>query len=117
MAHIIRAELAGSRRCSALGLTIQSYAPVCVLARKLIAAGFSPDRLLEVYRGPTLCFRVPLAKAARLTVTERDRGGIHFERWKPLPSSAGSAPTARTGPVHAEGHRGAQDRASVEVVR
>jgi len=62
----IRAELAGSRHCSALGLSVNAYAPVLVLARTRIRAGFDPNRLIEVYRGSTtlLCFRVKLATAA-----------------------------------------------------
>jgi len=70
----IIAELEGSRRCSALGLSVNSYAPVCALGRQLVHAGYEPDCILEVYRGTTLCFRVRLAVAARLTVEDGKDG-------------------------------------------
>ena len=45
--QVIRAELFGARHCFALGISVQAYAPVCALARKLIAAGHHGDRQLE----------------------------------------------------------------------
>ena len=44
----IRAELAGSDSCSALGITISSSSPVLALCRKLVQAGFDPSTPLEV---------------------------------------------------------------------
>ena len=78
----IRTELSGDRRCSALGLTVNAYTPVLTLARQLIRAGFPPDRILEVYRGTTLCFSVPLATAARLEVRDSNRGRPIFVPWR-----------------------------------
>src|SRR6516162_9524967 len=79
----IHAELSGDRRCAALGITVDAYAPVLTLARRLIRAGLPPDRILEVYRGATLCFRVPLAVAARLTVEDSSNGVPRFRRYRP----------------------------------
>ena len=78
----IRAELSGSRRCSTLGIVVNAYAPVLTLARQLIRAGFPPDRILEVYRGATLCFRVPLAVAARLTVEDSSDRPPRFRQYR-----------------------------------
>jgi hypothetical protein len=76
----IHAELSGDRRCAALGITVDAYAPVLTLARRLIRAGLPPDRILEVYRSTTLCFCVPLATAATLTVEDSPNGVPRF-RW------------------------------------
>src|SRR5262245_58909528 len=78
----IRAELSGDRRCSALGTVVNAYAPVLTLARQLIRAGLPPDRILEVYRGATLCFCVPLAVAARLTVEDSSDGPPRFRQYR-----------------------------------
>ena len=112
----IRAELVGSRRCSAFGISLQGQAPVCALARKLIAAGFSADLMLEVYRGPTLCFRVPLGRAARLTVEDSSDGPPRFRPYRP-PNVGVEPPAAQTAASRAEGHSGARNGASAEVVR
>ena len=79
----IHAELSGSSHCSALGIAVNAYAPVLALARRPIHAGLPPDRILEVYRGMTLCFRVPLAVAARLTVEDGSNGVPRFRRYRP----------------------------------
>jgi hypothetical protein len=92
----IRAELSGDRRCSALGITVDAYAPVCAIARQLIRAGFPPDRILEVYRGTTLCFCTTLATAARLTV-EDSKDGVPRFRWYRPPSWEVTPPIAPTG--------------------
>jgi hypothetical protein len=78
----IRAELSGDRRCSAPGIVVNAYAPVLTLARQFIRAGFPPDRILEVYRGATLCFCLPLATAARLEVRDSNRGRPLFVPWR-----------------------------------
>jgi hypothetical protein len=78
----IQAKLEGSRRCSAQGLTVVSYAPVCALGRKLVRAGFDPDSVLEVYRKVTLCFRVRLGSAARLTVEDGPNGTPRFRSYR-----------------------------------
>jgi len=60
----LRAELIGSRRCSAVGITATGNAPVLTLCRRLIE---------EAYRGTTLCLRVrSIGEGARLTVHEGD---------------------------------------------
>jgi hypothetical protein len=91
----IRAELEGSRRCSALGLSVNSYAPVCALARRLIAAGHDPNCILEVYRGSTLCFATTLGTAAGLMVEDARDGVPRFRKYRP-PSVEGGPPVAPT---------------------
>ena len=92
----IRAELSGSRHCSALGIAVDAYTPVLTLARRLIYAGLPSDCVLEVYRGATLCFRVPLAVAARLTVEDSMNGAPRFRRYRP-PSWEVGPPIAPNG--------------------
>jgi hypothetical protein len=73
----IRAELIGSDRCEAEGLSARGYAPVLELCRELVAAGFSPACPLEARRGEILCLRVRLiGESAGLTVAD-DRHGRH----------------------------------------
>ena len=88
------AELSGDRRCSTLGIVVNAYAPVLTLARQLIRAGFPPDRILKVYRGATLCFCVPLAVAARLTVKDDKDGVPRFKNYVPFPADRVAPPIA-----------------------
>jgi hypothetical protein len=65
----VRAELSGSTRCSALGITAAANAPVLALCRQLIAAGLDPDSAMAVYRNGTLALRVrSIGEAARLEI-------------------------------------------------
>jgi hypothetical protein len=86
----IKAVLSGTRHCSALGISVNAYTPVASLARQLVRAGFHPDRLIEVYRGTTLRFRVSLATAARLTVKDGSDGIPRF-RLHPQRVATGSS--------------------------
>jgi hypothetical protein len=99
-ASTIRAELTGCRRCSALGLSVNSYAPVCALARRLIAAGHDPNCILEVYRESTLCFATTLGTAAGLMVEDGSDGVPRFRKYRPPSVAVGPpvAPTAATLP-------------------
>ena len=63
----IRAELVGYTECLAGTVVARSYAPVPLLARRLIAAGVNPDRPLEVYRGKILSLWFPTLRAAAKT--------------------------------------------------
>lgn len=54
----MRAELIGSDRCEAEGVTVRSAAPCLAMCRKLIEAGYDPTRPLHAYRGSTLCLKV-----------------------------------------------------------
>ena len=74
----IRAELIGSNRCAALGITVSATAPVLALCRQLIAAGHDPGLPLEAWRGPILCLRVrSIGEAAELRLATHGGG---FER-------------------------------------
>ena len=54
----IRAEIAGSDICTALGTTAHGSAPVLKLCEVLVAAGHDPTTRLEAWRGDTLCLKV-----------------------------------------------------------
>jgi hypothetical protein len=74
---IIRAQLIGSNRCTALGVEAKGSAPVLDLCRKLLAAGHNPARVLEAYRSGTLCLRVrSIGEGARLRIATH---GVGFE--------------------------------------
>jgi hypothetical protein len=51
---IIRTQLIGPNRCTALGVEAKGNAPVLDLCRKLLAAGHDPALVLEAYRSGTL---------------------------------------------------------------
>lgn len=52
------ARLIRSDQAEAEGYRVRSTSPVLALCRKLIEAGFDPDRPLRAYRGDTLCLTV-----------------------------------------------------------
>jgi hypothetical protein len=66
-------------------------------ARQLLKRGFAANTLVVMrHQGsPVDSLRARICDAARLTVAEGDRVGIHFQRWKAFPSSAVEAPIAR----------------------
>jgi len=77
-AQAIFAELIGSDRCSALGMTVGGTTPVLALCRLLIEAGHHRATPLEVYRGEVLCLRVrSIGEGAGLRVGTH---GVGFER-------------------------------------
>jgi hypothetical protein len=82
----IRGEIIGSKICEAEGYTVRGAAPVLVLCRKLIEAGYDPGRSLHAYRGAVHCLTVgSIGEAARLAV---DEGRAAFALWKPFPGAA-----------------------------
>jgi hypothetical protein len=75
----IKAELAGSRTCSALGVSVTASAPVLELCYLLVQAGIDPDTPLEAYRGEMLCLTVrSIGEGARITVEDSRHGTPHF---------------------------------------
>ena len=67
----IHAEIIGSDRCEAAGITVRAAAPVLAMCRKLLAAGYDPDRPLHAYRGDALALKVrTIGEGAKLTVEE-----------------------------------------------
>jgi hypothetical protein len=96
VSSVIRAELEGSRRCSALGVEVDAHAPFLALARNLILVGFDPSCILEAYRGATLCLRAGLDVAAELTV-EDDRNGTPRFRRDRVQSVVAAPPATPTG--------------------
>ena len=99
----LKAEFMGSRYCAAAGFAVNAYAPVCALARKFLQNGFTPEHMLEVYRGNTLCFQVPLGTAAGLEVRDSHHGRPVFVPWRPrgtrtTPPVAPKTPAGTTQP-------------------
>jgi hypothetical protein len=71
----IRAELTGSDRCSALGMTVRSSSPVLTLCRQLVEAGHDPATPLKAYRADTLALRVKsIGQGAKLEVDGEGTG-------------------------------------------
>jgi hypothetical protein len=90
----IHAEIIGSDRCEAAGITVRAAAPVLAMCRKLLAAGYDPDRPLHAYRGDVLALKVrSIAAGAKLTVEESR--SPRFVRWKPWALVEGSLRIAR----------------------
>jgi hypothetical protein len=92
----IRADLAGSDSCSALGLTINSSSPVLALCRKLVQAGHDPAWPLEAYRGDVLCLRVrSIGDGARLEISGEGTG---FRQRRQPDAAPSIAPNPAGGP-------------------
>ena len=62
-----------------------STEPLCETARILLAEGFNPKTVIEMYHAgsTTLALRARLGAAARLTVVDNDEGTPVFARWQP----------------------------------
>ena len=83
----IRAELTSSDTCAALGVTAVSATPILDLARKLIEAGYDPNRPLHAYRGDTLAVIVrSIGQAAAIEIDGRGIGFTHPRRRRTAPS-------------------------------
>lgn len=111
-------ELSGCYSASAEGVTV-SYekrsrgAPICALARKLIAAGHDPAAKLLIYRRGTLCFLPsPLGRWASLTVAEGDNSphSARFVKFSPPRNSGPTAITSRRFSGHFASPRGGETR-------
>ena len=94
MSAPIKVTLTGCYTAAAAGITVDYEkrsrgSPICALARKLAAAGYDPNSMLNIYRDGTLCFRpLPLSRWAGLSVSEGDDSdrAAHFARYRPPPS-------------------------------
>jgi hypothetical protein len=99
LAAPIFVKLIGSDTCTAVGIIARAYAPVCALARLLIAAGHHPATRLEVFRGDVLALRVrSIAEAASLTVEDDRHGRPRLRAWRERMQGCGAAPSARRKP-------------------
>src|SRR5215813_13950707 len=71
----ILAQLIKSDRCSTEGLEVRGNAPALAMCRKLIEAGYDPDRPLLCFRGETLAMKISsIAYGARYSVSEPSTG-------------------------------------------
>ena len=88
----IRAELSGSDRCSALGITAQAAAPVLMICKHLTDAGHDPATPLEAWRGDVLCLRVrSIGEGAKLEINANGTG------FRPRRATDGAPPIAPIG--------------------
>ncbi len=105
----IRVELSERRRergdcvpvaaCS-IATVEGTAAPICNLARKLLALGVDPATHLSIWRGGTKCFHdVPVGRWAELTVEEGSSEPV-FRRYKPFPGRAVASQRAKSGVRH-----------------
>ncbi len=75
-------------------------APICNLARKLLALGVDPATHLSIRRGEMQCFHdAPLGRWAELTVEEGGSEPV-FRRHKPFPGRAVASLRAKSGVRH-----------------
>lgn len=89
----IRAEIIKSNQCDAEGYSVKASAPVLAMCRKLIEAGYDPDRPLHAYRGDTLCLTVSsIGWGAKHTVVEKNRDGLQLVKWMPFQATPDRPP-------------------------
>jgi hypothetical protein len=73
----LRAELVGSDGCTAEGFSAVGAAPVLMLCRKLVEAGFDPRTPLEAWRQGTLALRArSIGEAAQLEINSKGTGFV-----------------------------------------
>src|SRR5215468_5665615 len=71
----IRAQFIKSDRRSAEGLEVRANAPGLAMCRKLLEAGYDPDRPLHCFWGETLAIKISsIAYGARYSVSEPSTG-------------------------------------------
>jgi hypothetical protein len=71
-----RAEIIGDNTAVAPGITAHGHAPVLILCRKLLDAGYDPATPLEAYRGTVLALRVrSIGEGAALEVRPASGSG------------------------------------------
>jgi hypothetical protein len=90
-------ELIGSNCCEAEGVIARGRAPVLELCRELLAAGFSPGRRLEAWRGDTRYIRVrSIGEGAHRTVADDRHGTPRLRRRQGRPPGyVGASPVAQ----------------------
>jgi hypothetical protein len=92
----VRATIIAHDTCTADGITARSRAPALALCRKLIEAGYEPDRPLHAYRGDTLSLRIrSIGEGARWTVKDSRFGTPVLHRWPEPCLGAAAAPCMR----------------------
>lgn len=94
----LRAEIFGSDRCTAEGISVRGYSPELGLCRALIAAGYNSQRPLHAYRNGNFALVVrSIGEGSRLTVEDDRHGRPRLRRWrKRLVGCGAAAPVRRT---------------------
>ena len=93
----IIAQFIKSDRCTAEGLEVRASAPGLAMCRKLLEAGYDPDRPLHCFRGETLAMKISsIAYGARYSVSEPSTGsGVRLVPYSDGPQKSGAAPPIR----------------------
>ena len=89
----IIAQFIKSDRCSAERLEGRANAPALAMCRKLLEAGYDPDRPLHCFRGKTLAMKISsIAYGARYSVSEPSTGsGVRLVPYSEGPKKSGVA--------------------------
>jgi hypothetical protein len=89
----IRADLIGSDRCTAAGITATGNASVLALCRRLLAVGYDPATPMRVYRGAVLALSVrSIGEGAALEINGK---GTSFVLRRDGTVDVGTAPLTR----------------------
>jgi hypothetical protein len=92
--RVLKALLTGNDTCSVKGITARGSAPVLVLCRKLLDAGYPPHTTLEVYRGPTPALTIrSIGVAAGLEINS---SGTGFRRFRPRSEPRAASPMRKS---------------------
>ena len=93
----ILAQFIKSDRCTAEGLEVRANAPGLGMCRKLLEAGYDPDRPLHCYRGETLAMKISsISYGAKYSVSEPSTGsGVRLVPYSDGPQKSGAAPPIR----------------------
>ena len=79
----VHADLIGSDKCVAEGVSARGAAPVLALCRLLVRAGYDPRRPLHAYRDEVLALVVrSIGAGARVTVENDRHGRPRLRRWR-----------------------------------
>jgi hypothetical protein len=92
----IKGEFSKSNICTAEGLEVKANAPALPMCRKLLQAGFDPERPLHCYRGETLAIKISSIRyGAKYSVSEPSTGsGVRL-----VPYSEGPRKCGETAPI------------------
>src|SRR5215471_2572521 len=93
----IIAQYIKSDRCGAEGLEVRANAAGLAMCRKLLEAGYDPDRPLHCFRGEVLAMEISsIAYGAKYSVSEPSTGsGVRLVPYSEGPKKSGVASPMR----------------------
>ena len=89
----ILAQFIKSDRCTAEGLEVRANAPGLAMCRKLIEAGYDPNRPLHCFRGEEIAMTISsIGYGAEYSVSEPSTGsGVRLVPYSEGPKKSGAA--------------------------